>query len=100
MRKGRIPPDWDKPGPDRAVFLPAEQTGTAASELAIRGPNGAQATAMGPGSAQPQATATATQSENPQPLSGQPPKTPWTLIGLGAAIAAALGLRFVRARRK
>lgn len=100
MRKGRIPPDWDKPGPDRAVFLPAEQTGTAASELAIRGPNGAGAAANTAESAQPQATATPTQGENPQPLSGQSPKTPWTLIGLGAAIAAALGLRFVRARRK
>jgi tetratricopeptide (TPR) repeat protein len=28
MRLGRLPPDWDKPGPDRAVYLPAEQTGT------------------------------------------------------------------------
>jgi hypothetical protein len=80
--------------------LPAEQTGTAASELAIRGPDGAGATAKTAESAQPQASATATQSENPQPLSGPTPKTPWTLIGLGAAIAAALGLRFVRARRK
>lgn len=28
MRQGRLPPDWDKPGPGRAVFLPEEQTGT------------------------------------------------------------------------
>ena len=37
MKAGRIPPDWDKPGPDRAPFEPKKQRGEPASPSAKRG---------------------------------------------------------------
>ena len=99
MRKGRIPPDWDKPGPDRAVFLPAEQTGTAALPNAILG----RVAAIGAATVAPAArqagshTATAAEQEPAGRASSSPP---WTLIGLGSAVAAALALRLYRHKRK
>jgi tetratricopeptide (TPR) repeat protein len=37
LRKGLLPPAWDKPGPDRPVFEPHSQQGTIASESARLG---------------------------------------------------------------
>lgn len=99
MRKGRIPPDWDKPGPDRAVFLPAEQTGTAASAMAIQGRvlAGSAGNPVAPAEAH---SASADQGAGQPASPGGPSTPPWTVIGLGAAIAAALTLRFYRWKRK
>jgi tetratricopeptide (TPR) repeat protein len=44
MKAGRIPPDWDKPGPDRAPFEPKKQRGEPASPSAKRGSPTAKAT--------------------------------------------------------
>lgn len=98
MRKGRIPPDWDKPGPDRAVFLPAEQTGTAASPQAIQG-RAVAATAQGAAGAALADSHSAAEAANQAPSGQAPASPPWTLIGLGVAGAAALGLRLYRWKR-
>ncbi len=105
MRKGRIPPDWDKPGPDRAVFLPAEQTGTAASPQAIQGRAAAGLAAAGGNNGPAGPAAAASASADSGALPGGSPEDPrsslpWTAIGLAAALAAALALRLYRWKRK
>jgi tetratricopeptide (TPR) repeat protein len=105
MKRGELPPDWDKPGPERAPFDPAHQQGTPVTQevregrIALPGavtPVGLQGEASGVAIGAP---ATGTGMAPPSPSHGPdapPPgdeEQPWLPIALVVAIATALGVR-------
>ncbi|MBM4344876.1 MAG: hypothetical protein FJ100_16030 [Deltaproteobacteria bacterium] len=106
MRRGVIPPDWDKPGPDRVAFLPESQTGTAVDDDVRLGRNwlpGAATPSEGPaGGATPTADApgqaSAVAQAPYQPPQGPPPRqddpAPWWPVAALTAVVAAVAARF------
>ncbi|MSP92075.1 MAG: hypothetical protein EXR79_09795 [Myxococcales bacterium] len=96
LERGELPPDWDKPGPDRVPFDPANQRGKPVSADVRAGtapmPGAPTPTVALPPPPTPVGTAPDGQ---PRPRPDTPaPWLPWVLI---ASVAAALAVRwFVR----
>jgi hypothetical protein len=108
MRRGLLPPDWDKPGPERAAFLPASQTGTEVSEDVRLGrtwlpgavtPSAADLTAAATPAALT-AEQTPTQDIPPPVVGPKPPEPgiPWWPIALAGTLLAALLARYLGGR--
>ncbi len=113
MKRGELPPDWDRPGPERVKFDPANQKGVPMPVEVREGrivlPDSPTPTLAGlPGNP----TAATLLAVQPTPLTGLdgakrgpdvPPagdeERPWLPIALLVATAAALGIR-VWSRRK
>lgn len=103
LKRGELPPDWDRPGPERAPFDPAHQQGTPVpaevreGRIALPGAVGPQGDASVVGIGVP-----ATGTGLPAPSHGHGPdapppgdeEPPWLPIALVVAIAAALGVRW------
>lgn len=95
MRRGLLPPAWDRPGPGRVAFDPANQPGTPASAAARRGTTmaGAATPTAGPDAA--------TQSTPGQDGERTPPAVPSSKLPVAIllALAAAVGARLWSRRR-
>ncbi|MSQ84399.1 MAG: tetratricopeptide repeat protein [Myxococcales bacterium] len=100
MRKGELPPDWDRPGPQRVAFLPQAQTGTVVAEDVRSGrnwlpgaatPSDAATVATSTASAVVAATgATAATAANGAAPSQPEDPAPWWPLAALTAVAAAL----------
>lgn len=103
MRKGLLPPAWDKPGPDRAAFLPDAQTGTAVADAVRSGANwlpGAETPTVAAGVATPTdlaAAVTPPTVAQPAPPPGDDP-APWWPVAVLAGVGAALLARWWSAK--
>lgn len=103
LRRGVIPPDWDKPGPERVVFMPESQTGTVVPDDVRLGRNWLPGAVTPSGDPTPdsagQATAeaaTGAQALNPQqqpPGRQQDDPAPWWPVAALTAVAAAVAAR-------
>lgn len=110
LKRGELPPDWEKPGEDRPAFLPQDQSGTAASPVVVSGSvwpadtlTPTAVTAQGPVTAVDLAqapTCDAPQNKStakpPSPPSDERTWLPWAIL---AALGAALAVRFLRRNR-
>lgn len=103
MRQGLLPPDWDRPGPLRAAFLPDSQTGT---QVGPDVRSGAHWLPGAPTPADAAAPATATQAPaEPATITAAPPpapshpshsgeESPWWPLATAVAAIAALAARY------
>ncbi len=104
MRRGEIPPDWDKPGPERVAFLPDSQTGTVVGDDVRQGRNwlpgavtpsdaGAQPT-QAVAAAEPGTGAQAVEPAKQGPAPQQDDPAPWWPVAALTAVVAAIAARF------
>ncbi len=97
MKRGEIPPDWDKPGPERAVFDPAHQPGVPVAEDVRRGAHWLPG-AVTPTELPVVVTAAGLPAElsmvkGEKPSTPSPESSPWLPVVLVVAVAGSLGLR-------
>ncbi len=112
LKRGELPPDWEKPGADRPAFLPQDQSGTTASPVVLAGsvwpadastPTAVVAqiavTAVDLAQAQTcdSSPVRAAPKSGPSPDGGQEQWLPWAIL---SALGGALGLRFLLRNRK
>jgi tetratricopeptide (TPR) repeat protein len=92
LERGELPPDWDKPGPERAKFEPETQAGTPVSQAVREG------TVALPGEPTPDKVVAIQLPQRPTPAAtddmpaGRP--RPWLPLVLLASVIAALAVRW------